>query len=1525
MKSRSRFAGPALLVLLLGGAGAYSLVTRLSRGPALQLSQPAAATAPESAAANDAAPGEPAFPLPDNSDAATPADATVPASAGAMTPATSAGGTASAGTGTAPALGKGPAAAKEFDPRFVQPATRLKLFGEEGAERERLFRESEAASLAEKAAAIAWARARGWPISDTTRDGVKFELMRMGANGLPVYYQTNNEEARVSHNVEPLTQFGGPPGGVTINLSGSGWKAGMWEEGSPRLSHQEFNDFPGRVVYADTGVDANRPADSHATHVMGTILGNGVVDGNARGMAWRASALCFGWNNDNGELTSNGAGAPDQPSRVYVSNHSYGYILGWSRYGSTHARAGGWYWQGTNGQAEAEGFGNYDSGCRSIDTACRRTPYLLPFFAAGNDRGQEPSLLSTVYFMRPDGNGGWEETSGTWPFVSGAPGADGSAENGYDTLSSKGQAKNAMCVGNMQDAVSGGARSPGGVAMVSSSGYGPTDDGRIKPDVVANGHNVLSAEFNSDTATASKTGTSMASPGACGTGLLLHEHYRDKTGQYLRGSSLKALMIHTATDVQDAGPDYKSGWGLIDAVAAVNHIDLHAAEPGGSHVVEGVLSAEQPEFRISFTASGPVKATLCWTDPEGTAQSGLDDRTKVLVNDLDLYIYPPGGGLPYLAPELNPANPAAAAVYDGNDTDNVEVVGGFPLQLIPPFPGVYELAVTFKGSITEPGVTDPAKRKQVFSLMLHGNAAASTGTVAEGADKPERSFVRNRDSTAGFGYETAAGATGGDRAMNLDIGDNEKAGSETNVIGPVTVTFNWGVDSEATYDFLRFYSNNVKIAEISGSVAGAPITYNVPVGLHTLRWSYEKDVSISTGADKGWFDNLEFNSLPEAVDNPALTFTHPAGSTAFWTLENTTGNPGTPTNDVAKAGDITAGQRSDMETIIQGPALVRFRMVHNAAAGVGEMRAHWGPGSNSLLHTAGNVWRTYSIELAAGPQTVRWSWTKTANGSGAGRVDELTVTPLPASLREAADLPGSASNLVVEDFANAPWIADASDAAPSGRLGERGPHSIHTIYTPGANNDTAIRYPITSNLGGTVSFWWQASGATAGTMSLQLRTSSTGAFVLAGPDVGPRKINAIPGGTGWQQVHLEIPAGYVELRFFYDATSTAGQGWLDQIEFQEGLMHPARGLDRWGSRWETFGDAPWAGVHDTTNNGVDSTSHGDIGDNQSTSLTTVVTGPKFLRFHWKVDSEANYDFLRFHLDGEEAVPALSGQGGGWKEVTLNIAAGTHVLRWSYNKDVSVSTGQDRGWVDQIAILRPDFGVGALTFFANGAGAIVPAYKDATSGFFLETSTDLVTWVQAGSGGMLPPRFTDVNVIVNSPGNRRFFRLQYFPEMVHTIENAGFELPAAAPNTLSANGPGWGPDNDGANVSSFEHIPGFAAEGTQHLSLAAGAFSEMKGSFRGYRGVHSVSVAVGHRSGFTQPGNLSSIVLTSGPELARTALGAAGFPAGTWQRPMPVSYDSFVTDLDDFLDYKVRLEGTVSRSHFDAVRVVSEPQ
>jgi hypothetical protein len=82
-------------------------------------------------------------------------------------------------------------------------------------------------------------------------------------------------------------------------------------------------------------------------------------------------------------------------------------------------------------------------------------------------------------------------TGGSWQWTSQARGADGGA-SGYDCISQQGCAKNILTVGAVNDIV-GGYSSPGDVVMSSFSSWGPTDDGRIKPDICANGVGLYSS------------------------------------------------------------------------------------------------------------------------------------------------------------------------------------------------------------------------------------------------------------------------------------------------------------------------------------------------------------------------------------------------------------------------------------------------------------------------------------------------------------------------------------------------------------------------------------------------------------------------------------------------------------------------------------------------------------------------------------------------------------------------------------------------------------------------------------------------------------------------------------------------------------------------------------------------------------------------------------------------------------------------------------------------------------------------
>jgi subtilisin-like proprotein convertase family protein len=113
----------------------------------------------------------------------------------------------------------------------------------------------------------------------------------------------------------------------------------------------------------------------------------------------------------------------------------------------------------------------------------------------------------------------------------------------------------------------------------------------------------------------------------------------------------------------------------------------------------------------------------------------------------------------------------------------------------------------------------------------------------------------------------------------------------------------------------------------------------------------------------------------------------------------------------------------------------------------------------------------------------------------------------------------------------------------------------------------------------------------------------------------------------------------------------------------------------------TSGDLPWLPNWLYTRDGEDAARSGDIDNLQQSVMTTEVTGPCKLTFYWGVSSEKDYDFLRFFIDDEEKA-AISGEVG-WTRQEHFIPAGTHSLKWVYQKDDYVARGLDSGFVDQL--------------------------------------------------------------------------------------------------------------------------------------------------------------------------------------------------------------------------------------------------
>ena len=269
------------------------------------------------------------------------------------------------------------------------------------------------------------------------------------------------------------------------------------------------------------------------------------------------------------------------------------------------------------------------------------------FWSAGNERSNNP--CDRGFSSR------WAGSSRptTQRFT---PPGDGVYRGGFENVGDKAVAKNVVTIGAVTDAVTSGARDVTKANVTSFTSWGPTDDGRIKPDLVANGDGLYSSG-----ATAAIPRITPPAAQACrrrtprAQRRLLIQHYGNAfPGSAMRASTLKGLLIHTADDRGNPGPDYKYGWGLVNGRAAADLVSDHAANPTKIRLSEGAVTTASTMVTHTFTWDGvsPIRATLSWTDPEGPSTSTSDLRTSRLVNNLNMKIVAPGGAeyLPYVMP-----------------------------------------------------------------------------------------------------------------------------------------------------------------------------------------------------------------------------------------------------------------------------------------------------------------------------------------------------------------------------------------------------------------------------------------------------------------------------------------------------------------------------------------------------------------------------------------------------------------------------------------------------------------------------------------------------------------------------------------------------------------------------------------------------------------------------------------------------------------------------------------------------------
>jgi hypothetical protein len=479
----------------------------------------------------------------------------------------------------------------------------------------------------------------------------RFHLSHVDAFGRPVWEELNNAAAAAAIQVDALW----PGGESALNLTGANIDfLGIWDGGGVLTSHQELT---GRVNQMDNPIATN----FHATHVAGTMMASGVLS-EAKGMAPQADLKAWDWSDDEVEFMN--AAWYDE---ILVSNHSYGNSAGFSTSG------GEWYWHGDPSIDAQEdwAFGHYSSESQFLDEIARMMPHYLMVRTSGNHRNDSGPA---------QGEDHWIYDNGTWVASSIQRQADGGAD-GFDSLNPRAAAKNPLIIGSI-DAMPNGYEGPESVQLSSFSSHGPTDDGRIKPELVAKGRSLKSSHNSSNTAYATYSGTSMAAPTVTGTVALLQKLFidghpddeSDRGGRLPLASSMRAALIHTALEAGEAqGPDYRFGFGLVDAQEAALLIDDE--NNTRRRLLENELSEGEVDSLYFYSEGGEVRLTLAWTDRHTLPQTQtLNDPTPRLVNDLDLQLQRVGAVDSWMSWGLDPANPAAAAQPTGNHLDNVELL-----------------------------------------------------------------------------------------------------------------------------------------------------------------------------------------------------------------------------------------------------------------------------------------------------------------------------------------------------------------------------------------------------------------------------------------------------------------------------------------------------------------------------------------------------------------------------------------------------------------------------------------------------------------------------------------------------------------------------------------------------------------------------------------------------------------------------------------------------------------------------------
>nr|WP_321497866.1 PGF-pre-PGF domain-containing protein [uncultured Methanolobus sp.] len=617
----------------------------------------------------------------------------------------------------------------------------------------------------------------------------------------------------------------------TYGLNGSGQIVAVADTGIDiGVDNESMHaDLRGRIIaifdIAEDGSAAD-VASGHGTHVSGSVLGNGSLSGGQyAGMAPEAQlvmqALADG--SDNLYLPSGGL------EELFQQAYNEGARIHTNSWGS-------------------DTYGLYTDYSEAVDQFMWDHPDMLILFSAGNEG------------IDSDRDGVIDSDSIGSPATAKNCLTVGASENNRSSLTStygiawpSDYPVSPIYVDRIADDITG---------IAAFSSRGPTDDGRIKPDVVAPGTFIISTRSSVASGTGWGTvsgnsnylymgGTSMSTPITAGSAVLVREYYTEVENLSSPSASLlKATIINGACNITpgqygtgddqeiDGRPDYSQGWGRVDIENSI-----YPQSPVVMRYYDHVPLNYSESWNVSYDilhTSRPLRVTLVWTDYPG---SSLVEAQ--LVNNLDLIVEAPDG------------------TYYGNGApDTVNNVEG--VELLEPVAGTYTIIVNG---------TNVPQGPQNFSLVL------SYGEVSNIYMYPEHnSYTTNATTEVYMNLTHVDGINSSSIEMQIDGSSvsylleaissgykvqNLTAQPYSEGFHNVSVSALTDQDEEVNYGWRFYVSVEDNILTIQSPLENSVMEDNILINASSTKWCdfwYNIDGGVNSTIESGFSFNTSVST-----------------------------------------------------------------------------------------------------------------------------------------------------------------------------------------------------------------------------------------------------------------------------------------------------------------------------------------------------------------------------------------------------------------------------------------------------------------------------------------------------------------------------------------------------------------------------------------------------------------------------------------------------------------------------------------